>query len=143
MTHLLTAGKKKLNVDSENIPPSELPSELISKPSQSTPVSPSKRRQAALHYSDVECSPSKKRDIAAATMGIQKLALEDRGLLFGNNCTNAKAVGANAEVVTVDAKMQSTADSRRARPGKVVVGPKKAATTKQRVEMWVEVEMVK
>ena len=142
MTHLLTAGKKKLNVDSENIPPSELPSELISKPSQSTPVSPSKRRQAALHYSDVECSPSKKRDIAAATMGIQKLALEDRGLLFGNNCTNAKVVGANA-VVNVDAKMKPTAGSHRARPSKVVVEPKRAATTKQRVEMWVEVEMVK
>jgi len=127
------AGKKKPDVDTENMPPTELPSELISKSNQTTPVSPSKRRRAASHYSDVECSPSKKRDITAA---IQKLAIEDRGLLFGNNSTNAKMVDVGLEVETV--KLKPTAESRRAQPGKVVSETKKAAATRQRVEMWVE-----
>jgi NAD-dependent histone deacetylase SIR2 len=117
----VSAGKKKPDIDAENIPPSELPSEPISKPNQVTPVSPSKRRQAASHYSDVECSPSKKRDI---TVGIEKLAIEDRGLLFGNDSTNAKIVGVYVEVAGV----KPTASSRRVKAAKVITEKKNLAT---------------
>jgi len=72
-------------------------------------------------------------------MGIEKLGIEDRGLLFGNNSTNAKTIGVDLDVGVVKAK--STAGNRRAQAGKVVLESKKAANTKQRVEMWVEVEM--
>jgi hypothetical protein len=81
----------------------------------------------------------------AATMGIQKLAIEDRGLLFGNNSTNVKTIDVDVvDVIGVeDVKVKPTAGSRRARAGKVALEPKKAATAKQKMEMWVEVETVR
>jgi len=128
----VSAGKKKPEVDAENIPP-PLDPIPIQKPNQVTPpVSPSKRRQAASHYSDLESSPSKKRDISAATLGIQKLAIEERGLLFGKDSTNVKT----AEVG--GGKVKPSAGGHRGKAGKVI-----SEVTKQKMEMWVEVEMVK
>jgi NAD+-dependent protein deacetylase SIR2 len=130
--NVISAGKKKPEVDVENVPP-PLDPIPIQKPNQITPpVSPSKRRQAASHYSDLECSPSKKRDISAATLGIQKLAIEERGLLFGKDSTNAKTVDVG------DGKVKLNAGGHRGKAGKVV-----SEVTKQKMEMWVEVEMVK
>jgi NAD-dependent histone deacetylase SIR2 len=130
--NVVSAGKKKPEVDVENIPP-PLDPIPIQKPNQVTPpVSPSKRRQAASHYSDLESSPSKKRDISAATLGIQKLAIEERGLLFGNDSTNAKTVEVGS------GKVKLSAGGRPGKPGKVI-----SEVTKQKMEMWVEVEMVK
>jgi hypothetical protein len=60
------------------IPVSQKPS------SQTPPSSPSKRRQSSSHYSDVDCSPSKRRGVNAA---IARMSLDERGLLF--NMTNS------------------------------------------------------
>ncbi|KAJ7596660.1 DHS-like NAD/FAD-binding domain-containing protein [Mycena floridula] len=63
-------SKKKPNPDEENLRPSssmnmvlspERLSMLLEKPALTPPSSPTKRRQAASHYSDIESSPSKKR----------------------------------------------------------------------------------
>lgn len=134
----IAAGKKKS--DAENIPPSE----PMPKPAPPTPVSPSKRRQAASHYSDVECSPSKKRDIAAATLGIQNMAIEERGLLFGNNSTNIKTMEMNAEAIDMGpVKAKPTAGGRRvgAARAKDTAESKKVMT--KRMEVWVELETAK
>jgi NAD-dependent histone deacetylase SIR2 len=111
-------------------------------------VSPSKRRQAASHYSDLESSPSKKRDIAAATLAIQKLAIEDseRGLLFGVNSTNVKP-----KETEVDLGMSELVKAKPAARGRQVrVAKAKKATAletknvvRKKTEFWVELEMVK
>jgi hypothetical protein len=49
-----------------------------SSPSRTPPSSPSKRRQSSSHYSDLDCSPSKRRTRAL---------LDERGMLF--NTTNS------------------------------------------------------
>jgi len=75
----------------------------------SVPSSPNKRRQGASHYSDVECSPSKKRISPPFHVTVPA---EERGLLFGvsrrlnSNTTTEEladvsmaSVGGNASLV--------------------------------------------
>lgn len=142
----IKAGKKKPEADAENIPP-EVSSQTATKTTRPAPVSPSKRRQAASHYSDLESSPSKKRDIAAATFAIQKLAIEDseRGLLFGANSTNVKSKVMEVDLEAPELiKAKPTAGSRQTRAAKAkkVIALETKNTTKK-TEFWVELEMVK
>ncbi|KZT30863.1 DHS-like NAD/FAD-binding domain-containing protein [Neolentinus lepideus HHB14362 ss-1] len=75
---------KKQNVGRENIPPTKSQTskqtKTAAKSLPSPPSSPSKRRPNSCHYSDSECSPSKKRVITTKNM-----EFEERGLLFGDN----------------------------------------------------------
>jgi len=142
-------GKKKPETDAENIPPSEIAYQPTAKPNQVAPLSPSKRRQSASHYSDVESSPSKKRDIAAATIAIEKLAIKDseRGLLFGVNSTNAKSKAMETDLEETEqlVKAKPTVGGRQARAArakKPIALQSKNVTTKK-MEFWVEMDMVK
>jgi hypothetical protein len=72
---------KKPAPDAENIPP--VPCTVTKgtktsavKSNLTVPPSPSKRRQPSCHYSDVESSPPKKRDL------LSNLAEDERGLLL-------------------------------------------------------------
>ena len=82
----MIGNKKKRK---ENLPPpfsaagpiAAPPSEpvIVKPPSQTPPSSPSKRRQSSSHYSDIDCSPSKRRGVNAA---ISMMSLDERHLLF-------------------------------------------------------------
>ncbi|KAI6047969.1 DHS-like NAD/FAD-binding domain-containing protein [Pisolithus marmoratus] len=59
-------GKSKQTLGAENASPAggmPFPS-VITKPALNTPPSPSKRRQSISHYSDLDSSPRKRRDVA-------------------------------------------------------------------------------
>jgi hypothetical protein len=74
----------------ENVPPLEdfhVTAQIPSSP---------KRRKSTSHYSDVDCSPSKKRDHAASR---PKLSKEERALLFGDT-TNNRVKGMGSDVLT-------------------------------------------
>ncbi|KAI0936864.1 hypothetical protein AcW1_000990 [Taiwanofungus camphoratus] len=77
-------GKRKPMTQRENVPPIDDLTTLP--PLPPSPSSPSKRRQGGCHYTDGECSPSKKRD---AGIRREKIVFEERGLLFGDT-TNMK-----------------------------------------------------
>lgn len=106
-------------------------------------MSPSKRRQSASHYSDLECSPSKKRD-STDTLDIHKLAIEDseRGLLFGNSTNLAVEIELSVGVVN-PVKSKLAVRPRRTRAPKVKEAnalESRKVQTRKRTEMWVEVE---
>ncbi|KAH7930382.1 DHS-like NAD/FAD-binding domain-containing protein [Leucogyrophana mollusca] len=81
------AVKGKRKPDIENIIPDDVFSADIStdhpKSIASAPSSPSKRRQSASHYSDVESSPRKKHAAKFAS-DFERLQVSERGLLFGD-----------------------------------------------------------
>ena len=102
VAYVAVAGtKKKPNTGAENIRPLRSAIDGVSVPAPglgTPPSSPSKRRQAASHYCDVECSPSKKRGT-----GVVSVAFEERGLLFGDS-TN---VGGNMDLDVEVVKLRS------------------------------------
>ncbi|KAJ3553115.1 hypothetical protein NM688_g3787 [Phlebia brevispora] len=79
------AGKPKSS-KKENHPPTEKPHStalpIIDLSALTPPSSPSKRRKSDCHYSDTECSPSKKR--ASREIELSDLEGLARGPLFGN-----------------------------------------------------------
>ncbi|THH19042.1 hypothetical protein EW146_g2049 [Bondarzewia mesenterica] len=107
-------GKKPLNLGMENIRPED--DVFVAVPSaKNPPSSPSKRRQSTSHYSDVECSPSKKHLVSGSR---PNMAMEERGLLFGDT-TNSKANDTGEGPVDVDlvrVKSQSTLRRKASKP---------------------------
>jgi NAD+-dependent protein deacetylase SIR2 len=93
LIELCPANKKKPAPGSENVPP-VVPSDpegIHKKPKSLTPpLSPSKRRQPTEHYSDGECSPSKKRGVLSHA---ENLSQDERVLLFVEEGTKAKTKG--------------------------------------------------
>lgn len=128
-------GKKRA-AGTENVAPLKtlFPSEESpsTKASPLPPLSPSKRRQAVSHYSDVECSPSKKRDTTLAA-GVEKLSMEERGLLFADTTNGKPTAGKSNQEVNVRKKRSQKMD--------VDVIPERKTAGKKKAEMWVEIQV--
>ncbi|PSS29593.1 hypothetical protein PHLCEN_2v2741 [Hermanssonia centrifuga] len=111
----------------ENKPPAV---EDIQPPKDTTtlspPPSPSKRRNSGCHYSDGECSPSKKR----ASRGLEKLDFEGRGMLFGD-ATNIP----DKEVDVEDVFGELVAEQVKGRPKSRAGGATMPRPAKQKVEV--------
>ena len=105
------------------------------------PSSPSKRRQSTSHYSDVECSPSKKGVLSNA---IERLAIDDseRGLLFGADSTNIQpsAMEIDSPKRKPLAKPKQGSAGSQPQVAKVKVPKTKNANQKKATEVWVEIE---
>ncbi|KAL4067377.1 DHS-like NAD/FAD-binding domain-containing protein [Scleroderma yunnanense] len=96
------AKPKKLSV--ENVPPKNdavpFPS-VILKPASSVPSSPSKRRQSTSHYSDLESSPRKRRDLSKVKEVL------DRRLLFVDATNSACQVDDGLAMDVIEPQKQS------------------------------------
>ncbi|KAG1850622.1 DHS-like NAD/FAD-binding domain-containing protein [Suillus subalutaceus] len=139
-----TKGKvaPKRNINVENVPLNDPFSSRPASPSKkpiSVPSSPSKRRQSASHYSDVESSPRKRRDIAKIADGMDRLDMSDRCILFAD-ATNAAKNARGDDLVTGElqppkVKVRRTSASVVSKECK----PRSRNTAKSRVEVWVEI----
>jgi NAD-dependent histone deacetylase SIR2 len=143
-------GVKKPRPNQENICPiaensvftSPLHANDISKPNQSSvlPTTPTKRRQAASHYCDVESSPSKKRDIANPP---PELLPEERGLLFGNH-TNIDHTQEKSLSVEDVKSVKSCRGQARPRSDTIrgsAPGPAALQKAKASHKVWVEIDI--
>jgi NAD-dependent histone deacetylase SIR2 len=126
----------------ENMPPEDpFSSQPTSPPksSVSVPSSPSKRRQSASHYSDVESSPRKRRDIAKIADGMDRLDMSERCILFADATNAAKNAGGDdlvmGELQPPKAKVRRTSASVIPKECK----PRTRNVAKSRVEVWVEI----
>ena len=95
--HVYSIAAPKRKMDVENVPLEDpffsRPASPSKKTASSAPSSPSKRRQSASHYSDVESSPRKRRDIAKIADGMEKLGMSERRLLFADATNAIKKTG--------------------------------------------------
>ncbi|KAF9454074.1 DHS-like NAD/FAD-binding domain-containing protein [Macrolepiota fuliginosa MF-IS2] len=86
-----TANKKGVRPQDENrVPGGSIPE----------PISPSKRRQGACHYNNLESSPSKRQSMTVPKPPKHALPASERKLLFGE-CTN-HTQAESEDVVTMD-----------------------------------------
>lgn len=136
----LAAPKRNMNI--ENMPPEDPFSSQPTSPSKSSvsvPSSPSKRRQSASHYSDVESSPRKRRDIAKIADGMDRLDMSERCILFAD-ATNA-AKNAGGEDLVMGELQPPKAKVRRASASVIPkeCKPRTRNVAKSRVEVWVEI----
>ncbi|KAG1828141.1 DHS-like NAD/FAD-binding domain-containing protein [Suillus variegatus] len=127
-----TKGKAapKWNMNVENVPPEDPFFSQPASPSKkpvSVPSSPTKRRQSVSHYSDVESSPRKRRDIARIADGMDRLDMSDRCKLFADTTNAAKNAGGDDLLM---GELQ---------PPKAKCKPRPRNVAKSRVEMWVEI----
>ncbi|TDL17876.1 DHS-like NAD/FAD-binding domain-containing protein [Rickenella mellea] len=116
--------RKSPKSDQENVPPGQ--PKIVSKESKysisptrataaSPPASPSKRPQVSCHYSDVECSPSKKRSgLKNNAVDRSGIPLDERGLLF----KSSKSVNVSVDIdlgamMSVKAEYASSQKSQR------------------------------
>ncbi|KAG2155621.1 DHS-like NAD/FAD-binding domain-containing protein [Suillus clintonianus] len=139
-----TKGKAapKRNPNVENVPMDDpFPSQPASpsKKPASVPSSPSKRRQSASHYSDVESSPRKRRDIAKIADGMDRLDMSERCILFAD-ATNATK-NAGGEDLVMGELQPSKVKIRRANASVVSkeCNPRSRKIAKPRPEVWVEI----
>ena len=88
---ILLEGKKPLVYGMENIRPEE--DAFVVPPGPKNPPSSPKRRKSMSHYSDIECSPSKKHLVSRPR---PHTSMEERGLLFGDT-TNSKVKATDKE----------------------------------------------
>ncbi|KAG1757121.1 DHS-like NAD/FAD-binding domain-containing protein [Suillus lakei] len=139
-----TKGKAapKRNPNVENMPPENPFSSQPASPSKkpvSVPSSPSKRRQSASHYSDVESSPRKRRDIAKIADSMDRLDMSEKCILFAD-ATNATKNAGGGDLVMGELQ-PSKAKVRRAATSVVSkeCKPPSRNVAKPRAEMWVEI----
>jgi NAD-dependent histone deacetylase SIR2 len=132
----------KWNLNVENVPLDDPFSSQPASPSKkpvSVPSSPSKRRQSASHYSDVESSPRKRRDIVKIADGMDKLDMSDRCILFADATNVAKKAGGDdlvmGELRPPKAKVRRTSASVVSKECK----PRPRNVAKPRAELWVEI----
>ncbi|KAG1762978.1 DHS-like NAD/FAD-binding domain-containing protein [Suillus occidentalis] len=139
-----TKGKAapKWNMNIENMPPEDPFSSQPNSPSKSpvsVPSSPSKRRQSASHYSDVESSPRKRRDIAKIADGMDRLDMSERCILFADATNAAKNAGGDdlvmGELRPPKVKVRRASASDISKECK----PRTRNAAKSRVKVWVEI----
>lgn len=141
--HFHSIATSKRNPELENVPPGDpfisRPVSPSKKPISSAPSSPSKRRQSASHYSDVESSPRKKRDVARIADDMQKMDMSDRRLLF-TDATNAIKKAGGDDLVMGELE-PSKAKVRKARTPAVSKegNPRSRSVAKSRPDVWVEI----
>jgi NAD-dependent histone deacetylase SIR2 len=141
--HFHSIATSKRNPELENVPPGDpfisRPVSPSKKPISSAPSSPSKRRQSASHYSDVESSPRKKRDVARIADDMQKMDMSDRCLLF-TDATNAIKKAGGDDLVMGELE-PSKAKVRKARTPAVSKegNPRSRSVAKSRPDVWVEI----
>ncbi|KIL00983.1 hypothetical protein PAXRUDRAFT_182675 [Paxillus rubicundulus Ve08.2h10] len=92
------------------------------KPPSSAPSSPTKRRQSACHYSDVESSPRKRRDVSRVANCLDKLEMADRRLLFVD--------ATNSATIQFD-ELSTEVPIKKRRSGSIA---------RPRAEVWVEIK---
>lgn len=142
VTHFDSIAAPKWNMNVENVPPEDPFFSQPASPSKkpvSVPSSPTKRRQSVSHYSDVESSPRKRRDIARIADGMDRLDMSDRCKLFADTTNAAKNAGGDdllmGELQPPKAKVRRASASVVSRECK----PRPRNVAKSRVEMWVEI----
>ncbi|KAG2156674.1 DHS-like NAD/FAD-binding domain-containing protein [Suillus bovinus] len=143
-TAVKTKGKvaPKWNMNVENVPLEDPFSSQPPSPSKkpiSVPSSPSKRRQSISHYSDVESSPRKRRDIAKIADGMDRLDMSDRRILFADATNAAKNAGGDdfpmGDQRPLKAKVRRASASVASKECK----PRPRKIAKPRAKVWVEI----
>ncbi|OAX42645.1 DHS-like NAD/FAD-binding domain-containing protein [Rhizopogon vinicolor AM-OR11-026] len=141
-----TKGKaaSKRNPDVENVPPEDpfisQPASPSKKPISSAPSSPSKRRQSASHYSDVESSPRKRRDIVRIANDMEKLDMSDMRLLFTDATNAIKNTGGGDDLVMGKLDLSKAKVLEASTPAvSKEDNPESRSVAKSRRDVWVEI----
>ncbi|KAG1754831.1 DHS-like NAD/FAD-binding domain-containing protein [Suillus paluster] len=129
----------KRNPNVENVPLEDPLFSQLTSPSKkpvSAPSSPSKRRQSTSHYSDVESSPRKRRDIAKIADGMDRLDMSDKCKLFADATNVTKNAGGDDLVM---GELEPSKVKVRRASTSVVSKPQSRSIAKPRVDVWVEI----
>ncbi|KAG0707519.1 DHS-like NAD/FAD-binding domain-containing protein [Suillus ampliporus] len=142
VTNFNSIAAPKRNPNVENVPPEDSFFSSPTSPSKkpvSAPSSPSKRRQSTSHYSDVESSPRKRRDIAKIADGMDRLDMSERCKLFADATNVTKNAGGDdlvmGELEPSKAKVRRASTSVVSKEGH----PRSRSVAKPRAGVWVEI----
>lgn len=110
------------------------------KPPSSAPSSPVKRRQSGCHYSDVESSPRKRRDVLKGASCSDRLDMAERRLLFLDS-TNSTSQPNNPRIDPQPSRTSGRQPRVRTLSKELSVKiPRTRSVTQRTGEVWVEIK---
>ncbi|KIJ66332.1 hypothetical protein HYDPIDRAFT_26692 [Hydnomerulius pinastri MD-312] len=114
------------------------------KPLSSAPSSPTKRRQSVCHYSDLESSPRKRRELSKISSCMEKLDMTDRRLLFVDATNSASQLDdlsiGEIEPAKTSGRRPRTQTLSKELPAKKA---RSSSVARSKSEVWVEIKKQK